>query len=210
MLIIGAKGFAKEILQVCYKNNDLDNLKFYDDMNDEIVGEIYNKYKIIKTIDHAKKHFKSFDNRFTIGIGNPNLRKKLFDKFENIGGKVTSVISHNITTGDYDISIGEGANILDGVRISNSVKIGKLALIYYNSVITHDCVIGDYVEISPSVNILGRVTIGDYTHLGANSTILPDIKIGSNVKIGAGAVVTKDIPNNCTAIGVPAKIIKHG
>jgi len=210
MLIIGAKGFAKEILQVCYKNNELDNLKFYDDVNDEIVGEIYNKFEIIKTIDHVQQHFKNVDNRFTIGIGNSNLRKKLSDKFENIGGQITSTISHNITIGDYDVIIGEGANILDGVRISNSVKIGKLALIYYNSVITHDCVIGDYVEISPSVNILGRVTIGDYTHLGANSTILPDVKIGSNVKIGAGAVVTKDIPNNCTAIGVPAKIIKHG
>ena len=37
--------------------------------------------------------------------------------------------------------------------------------------------------------------------------ILGNIKIGDNVKIGAGAVVMKDVPDNCTAVGVPARII---
>ena len=37
-----------------------------------------------------------------------------------------------------------------------------------------------------------------------------DIKIGNNVKIGANAVVLNDIPDNCTAVGVPAKIVKNG
>ena len=81
-------------------------------------------------------------------------------------------------------------------------------MIYYHCVINHDCQIGDYVEISPCAVILGRVTIGNFTTIGANTTILPDIKIGNNVTIGAGAVVTRDIPDNCIAVGVPAKVIK--
>ena len=39
--------------------------------------------------------------------------------------------------------------------------------------------------------------------------ILGKITIGKNSKIGAGAVVLTDVPPNCTAVGVPAKIIKR-
>ena len=40
--------------------------------------------------------------------------------------------------------------------------------------------------------------------------ILGSVKIGDNVKIGAGAVVLSDVPDNCTVVGVPAKIVKRG
>ena len=44
--------------------------------------------------------------------------------------------------------------------------------------------------------------------IGINSIIMPGIKIGNEVVIGSGSVVTKDIPNNCIAVGNPAKVIK--
>lgn len=209
MLIIGAKGFAKEVLEICHKNNDLENLAFYDDVNDYIDGLLYEKFPILKNIQAAKNYFKTIDHKFTIGIGNPILRKRLADKFLNIGGELTSTISSKADIGSYGIDIGNGANILDGVKISNDVTLGIAPIVYYNSIITHDVIIGDFAEISPDVKILGRATIGNFCQLGSGSIILPDIHIGDNVIIGAGSVITKDIPNNCTAVGVPAKIIKH-
>lgn len=44
--------------------------------------------------------------------------------------------------------------------------------------------------------------------IGGNVTILPGVTIGNNVVIAAGAVVTKDIPDNCVAGGIPARILK--
>ena len=44
--------------------------------------------------------------------------------------------------------------------------------------------------------------------VGANAVVLGGVHIGNNVKIGAGAVVTKDIPDNCTVVGNPARIVK--
>lgn len=44
--------------------------------------------------------------------------------------------------------------------------------------------------------------------IGVNSIIMPGVKIGNEVVIGSGSVVTKDIPNNCIAVGNPAKVIK--
>ncbi|QTQ10811.1 sugar O-acetyltransferase [Treponema parvum] len=53
------------------------------------------------------------------------------------------------------------------------------------------------------------VTIGNDVWIGGNCTILPGVTIGNNVIIAAGAVVKKDIPDNCIAAGVPAKVIKQ-
>lgn len=54
----------------------------------------------------------------------------------------------------------------------------------------------------------GRPTIGDNVSLGANVTIIGNVHIGNNVTIGAGSVVVKDLPDNCVAVGNPAKVIK--
>ncbi|AQX12405.1 hexapeptide transferase [Elizabethkingia meningoseptica] len=209
MLIVGAKGFAKEVLEICYQQNIFDKLYFYDDVTHDIGDKLFNQFTILKSLDEAKEYFENVDKRFTIGIGGPSLRKLLFEKFSTLGGIFTSTISDHSYIGNFDVSIGYGSNILAGAKISNSVKINIGAIIYYDAIITHDCIIGDFVEISPNVKILGRVSIGNYTQLGAGSIILPDVKIGNNVIIGAGSVVTKDIPDNCTVVGIPAKIIKQ-
>ncbi|MDI3479940.1 MAG: hypothetical protein PWQ14_1086 [Rikenellaceae bacterium] len=44
--------------------------------------------------------------------------------------------------------------------------------------------------------------------IGAGAKLLGDIKIGNNVDIGANAVVVTDIPDNCVAVGIPAKVVK--
>ncbi len=53
------------------------------------------------------------------------------------------------------------------------------------------------------------VEIGDNVWCGVNVTILAGVRIGNNCIIGAGSLVNKDIPDNCIAAGVPAKIIRY-
>lgn len=50
--------------------------------------------------------------------------------------------------------------------------------------------------------------IGHDCVIGVNAIVMPGVKIGNEVIIGSGSVVTKDIPNNCIAVGNPAKVIK--
>jgi len=207
MLIIGAGGFAKEILGILHNATQLHGLAFYDDINKD-KDSLFGHYPIIHSEKEAVCHFKEYNSNFILGIGNSISRYRMYKKFKSLGGILSSSISPFSLIGNYDVQIGIGTNVLDHAIISNSVTIGIGCIVYYNAVLTHDCTIKNFVEISPSANLLGRCLIESYTQIGANATILPDIKIGRNVKIGAGCVVTADIPDNSIAVGVPGKVIK--
>lgn len=214
MLIVGAKGFAKEVLEIVYRNNlskigGGNRVFLYDDITPNFPDMLYEIFEVLKTEDEVRALFKTENKHFTIGIGNPKLREKLYQKFKQLGGEFTQSISSNAEIGSFGVKIGEGCNILGGVRVSNDVTIGKGTMIYYNSVITHDVVIGDFVEISPRATLLGRCKIGDKTHIGAGGVIFPDVEIGSHCIIGAGAVVRENVPDGVMVAGVPAMIKKR-
>jgi sugar O-acyltransferase (sialic acid O-acetyltransferase NeuD family) len=209
MLIIGAKGFAKEVLQVFIDRSFSGKIAFYDDVNDAVSGLLFDQFPILKGEDEVVGFFKESGNEFTIGIGSPVLRYKLYKKIINLGGNFVSSISPMAQIGSHDVTIGTGSNVLSQSIFSNSTKIGIGCIVYYNVVVTHDCNVGDFVEIAPNVILLGRCKIGSFSQIGANTTILPDIKVGKNVVIGAGSVVTTDIPDNSMAMGIPAKVIRN-
>lgn len=209
MLVIGAKGFAKEVLEVLHQLNQLENLCFYDDISNGIPNKLYNKFPVLRTIEEAEIYFKEVSNNFTIGIGNPILRKKLYDKFTSLGGEFTSTISPFAQVGFFGNQIETGCNIMTGTIITSDIQIKKGTLINLNCTIGHDSIIGNFVELSPGVHISGNCKIGDFTVFGTNATMLPKLNVGKNVIVGAGSVVTKDLPDNCVAVGIPAKIIKE-
>ena len=53
-----------------------------------------------------------------------------------------------------------------------------------------------------------KVVIEDNVFIGMNSLILKGVTVGENSIVGAGSIVTDDIPPNCIALGIPAKMIK--
>ena len=209
MVIIGAKGFAKEVLEVFWQINQNEEIVFFDNISTDIGDLLYAKFRILKSISEAEEYFSlKDDTRFTIGIGNPINRFKLYKTFLAIGGTFSSSISPYAKIGHFDNSIENGCNIMTGKVITNSIKIGKGALINLNCTIGHDCTIGEFVEMSPGTHISGNCKIGSFSVFGTNSTVLPKLTLGDNVIVGAGAVVTKDIPANSLVVGIPAKVVK--
>ena len=204
MLIIGAKGLAKEVLEIFHQQNDLANLFFYDDISTDLPDLLYGQFKVLRNMEQVVQLFAT-DNRFTIGIGNPRLRQLLCDKFNASGGEFVTVVSTYANIGHFGNSFGAGCNIMTGSVITNDVKMGKGCLINLNCTIGHDTVMGDFVELSPAVNISGRCVIGNYCNIGTGAILLPNVKLGDNVIVGAGAVVTKDVDDGLTVVGVPAK-----
>ncbi|MDR2437307.1 MAG: serine O-acetyltransferase [Endomicrobium sp.] len=108
------------------------------------------------------------------------------------------------------------SRFVTGIEIHPGAKIGRRVFIDHGMgvVIGETAEIGNDVLIYKGVLLGGTTlekkkrhpTIGDNAVLGSNAILLGAIKIGKNARVAAASVVTYDVPENATAIGVPARI----
>ena len=101
------------------------------------------------------------------------------------------------------------------IPFSCDIRAGVQIAHYHGVVFVHHLTIGEGSIIYQHVTLGGYKgqygpTIGKNCVIGAGAVVLGEVKIGDNVKIGANAVVLKDIPDNCTVVGVPGRIVKQG
>lgn len=105
-----------------------------------------------------------------------------------------------------------------GIEIHPAAKIGKGLVIDHGMgvVIGETAEIGDNCTIYQGVTLGGtgkdtgkrHPTIGNNVLVGAGAKVLGPFKVGDNARIAANAVVLSEIPENSTAVGVPARVVK--
>lgn len=105
-----------------------------------------------------------------------------------------------------------------GIEIHPGAKIGKGLFIDHGAgvVIGETTEIGDNCTLYQNVTLGGtgkdvgkrHPTLGNNVLVGAGARVLGPFKIGDNSKIAANAVVLEEVPPNCTAVGVPARIVR--
>lgn len=112
------------------------------------------------------------------------------------------------------------ARFLTGIEIHPGAAIGRRCFIDHGMavVVGETTVIGDDVTIYQGVTLGGtgkdtgkrHPTIGNSVVISTGAKVLGPFTIGNNCKIGAGSVVLEEIPDNCTVVGIPGKIVKRG
>ena len=120
----------------------------------------------------------------------------MFSRISRLQWGVMRVICHCDISSKTDLTDVYLCHNGFGIVINPESKIGK------GTVIQHSVTIGE-MDGSHKCPVIGKNVF-----IGARAMVLGDITIGDNVKIGAGAVVINDVPNNCTVVGVPARIVK--
>ena len=116
--------------------------------------------------------------------------------------------------------VSQTARFFTGIEIHPGATIGKGLFIDHGSgvVIGETTEIGDNCTLYQGVTLGGtgkdtgkrHPTLGNNVLCGAGSKVLGPFKVGDNAKIAAGAVVLKEVPADCTAVGIPAKIVRRG
>ena len=204
MIVIGAKGHAKEVMEVISeKDNFSEKIFLFDDVNTGTLPQSLEYLTLLGSIREAKAELLK-NNKFVLGIGGTILRFKLAEKFEFIGGELTSVISERAVVSS-SAAVERGVNIMPFSAIFGDVILGEGVLINSYASVHHDSQISDFSELSPGCRVLGRCKIGKLSTIGSNAVVLPDIEIGERVVVGAGSVVTKNLLEPGTYIGAPAK-----
>ena len=164
---------------------------------EEDINEIYHKDPACNYFFQPLLFYKGFHALQAYRVANYWFEEKL-----SFSLYIQSVVSEK-----FNVDIHPKAQIGKGIMIDHASGV----------VIGETSIVGDYCLIFHGVTLGGvgsekgqrHPQVGKNVLLSANSTIVGNIKIGDNAKIGAGSVVLNDIPKDCTAVGVPAKIINN-
>ncbi len=117
-------------------------------------------------------------------------------------------------------AVSQGARFLTGIEIHPAAKIGKGLFIDHGMgvVIGETAEIGDNCTIYQGVTLGGtgkhsgkrHPTLGNNVMVGSGAKVLGPFKVGDGAKIAAGAVVLHEVPENSTAVGIPARTVNKG
>ena len=114
--------------------------------------------------------------------------------------------------------ISQGSRRRTGIEIHPGAKIGKRLVIDHGmgivigetAEIGDDCLIYHGVTLGGTGKDVGKrhPTIGNHVLIGTGAKVLGPITVGDNSRIAANSVVLSPIPEDCTAVGIPAKPVK--
>lgn len=194
MYLYGASGHGKVVAEVA------------EECGYNIEGYIDENLSEKKVLNYTVLHeVPSHDIEVLISIGNNRVRKSIVDQDQRFN---YVKLLHPRAIISKRVKIEEGTIVMPGVTINAVVKIGKHCIINTNASIDHDCIIEDFVHISPNTALAGGVHVGEGTHVGIGVNVIQGINIGKWCTIGAGSVIISDIPDGSTVVGNPGKIIK--
>ena len=209
LIIFGASGFGREVAWAVERINKVEPtwnlLGFMDDNNDIQQSEI-NGYRVLgKTADVGKYP----DAYFVCAVGASRVREKIVGNMKKVNSaiKFGTVVDPSVEMSEL-VTIGEGTIICAHTIITVNIEIGSHVIINLDCTVGHDAIIQDFVTMYPSVNVSGITNIGHAVELGTGMQIIQGKSVGNYSIVGAGAVVIKDIPERCTAVGNPARVIK--
>ena len=198
MHVIGAGGHAKVVLDIILSAET----PVFGIWDENILVKSLLNNKILGTLNGFQK---AESDQYIIAIGSNKIRKKIADQL----GKSTSMALHASSVVGSNVELGEGTVLMPNVSVNAGSKVGKHVIINTNASVDHDCIIADFVHISPQVGLAGGVHVGEGTHIGIGASVLQNIKIGRWVTIGAGTVIISDVPDYAVVVGNPGKIIKY-
>ena len=147
--------------------------------------------------------------RFNVAIGDSKVRARIAEDCLSHLIEPFSIIADGAVILDNN-ELGIGCMISTHTIVTSNVKIGRFFHANCQSIIAHDCIIGDYVTLAPGVRCNGNVVIGNHAYIGASAVIKQGTQskpmvIGEGAVVGMGAVVTRDVPPYTTVVGNPAR-----
>jgi sugar O-acyltransferase (sialic acid O-acetyltransferase NeuD family) len=127
------------------------------------------------------------------GIGNVGVRIKVFELLARAGFVCPNLV-HPTAFVERSALLEGGVQILPKSYVSSAARVGAGTLINAGVVVSHDCVLGRCVNLSPGAMLAGGVHLEDFVQVGMAATINVNLRVGTQARIGNGATVKADVP----------------
>jgi sugar O-acyltransferase (sialic acid O-acetyltransferase NeuD family) len=207
LLIIGAGGFGREVLQWAQ------DIQSQTDVDWEVGGFLdgnanaLSGFKIdVPVVGDPVTYMPKPTDCLVCAIGEPATRLRICRKLQSRGAEFVTLIHPTAYLGAR-CDIGVGSILCPGVVVTVDVSIGDFSILNLNVGIGHDVRIGHGCTINSFCDITGAATLGDRVFLGSHAVITPAAKVGDDAKVGAGSVVVRRVRANTTVMGPTAKRI---
>lgn len=207
LIIIGAGGFGREVLQWIKDCNSAKGptwnvLGFIDD-NLEVLNNIpCDKEVIGKISDHTP----SANVYYTIALALPSLKKKIALDFKSKGAEFANIYHPKAIVSEF-CEIGEGVILTANAKLSPNVKLGNFVTLL-GSGVGHDAELGDFSTISGYCSINGHVKVGEGAFIASNAVVAPGKKVGAWSYVGMGSMVISNVKEQTKVMGNPARRLK--
>ena len=202
LLIVGAGGNGRVIADLADAAGTWDRIAFLDDQTLDVSED--RPWSTVGTCDDIATAAADFTH-VIVGFGDNALRMSWLPRAESSGLQLATLISQ-FSAISLRAKLGDGSVVMPGAVANLGVQTGKGCILNTGSSVDHDCQLGTAVHIAPGAAVGGDVSIGDGSWVGLGASIRQGLTIGQGVTIGAGAAVVTDLPDGCTAVGVPARI----
>jgi sugar O-acyltransferase (sialic acid O-acetyltransferase NeuD family) len=206
VLILGAGGHAQVVADILWRMQeagaDVTPVGYLDD-NPALLDQHFLDLPVLGCLADLPN---IAHDAVIVGIGDNTTRRGVFRRLQSQGERLIAAC-HPQAVIAPDVLVGPGSMICAGVVVNPGSHIGANVILNTGCTVDHHNHIADHVHLAPGVHLGGEVTIGEGTFVGIGSTVIPGRTIGAWTMIGAGSVVNKDIPDQVTAVGVPARVM---
>ena len=209
IVIVGAGALGREIaavIEACNAARKEWNVLGFLDSNRDLAGTEVGGVPVLGSDEWCRENSRECV-WFVCAIGDPEIRCQIAEKLSAMGCKSASIVHPDVRI-PRSVQVGSGTVVMAGTQFTTDATVGSHVVIYLNCSITHDVEIGDFCMIAPGCNLSGGAVLEAGVQCGTGACILPGRRIGAWAIIGAGSVVTDDVPANCTAVGLPCRVIK--
>lgn len=209
LYIIGAGGFGREVAWLVERINQVEKtwtIKGFIDDNKALHGTYEGGYPVLGGCEYLKDLTEN--TAVVCAVGSARIRSLIIDKLKDDKQiEFVTLIDPSVQMSER-VKIGVGSIICAGTLLTVDIQVGEHVILNLDCTVGHDAVLEDFVTVYPGVHISGNVRVEKEVELGTGTQIIQGKRIGRESIIGAGAVVIRDIPEKCTAVGNPARVIK--
>lgn len=128
------------------------------------------------------------------GISDPTSRIKVYKALDTEGFFCPTVV-HPTAFIELSAALADGNQVYPFAYIGTHVRVGFGCIINTGVIISHDCQLANYVNLSPGATLAGGVEVGEDALIGMRATINLGVKVGRKARIGNGATVKSDVPD---------------
>lgn len=211
IVIFGAGGFAREVLQIILDINLQSPLTPIWNPIGFIVDPAFidvepvHGLPILGTFEWLAAHPSI---QIVIAVGCSAARRRIAASVMSACSNSFATLVHPRAWVGRRVKIGQGSVICAGSQVTTDIDIGQHVHVNIGCTIGHDAVLSDFVTLNPGVNVSGNVVLGVGVEVGTGSIFIPHTSAGGWSIVGAGSVVTKPLGANLTVVGAPARVIK--